>query len=159
MARGRLLQETAPEGSETAPKKVGKGGKRSPGRKGGRPSNVMAPVARPELPDDEVEAIRSLTATTLRDLKQLQGAIATQMAAGEVTAAVQREATGLARAIIALGAEQRQQDKYWEDRNTKMSSEEEDQMVIDFLGEVTPSRRARIRVAILEMDAQATLLG
>jgi len=146
MPRGRPKSDPSPERGKTT-------------RLGGAPSRVMPKVAVPELEEDEPTALRSLTATTLAKLAQMRDSVSKQMAEGEVTAASQREGAGLARAIVALGAEMRQQEKFYDKEARSMTLDDEEAMIVEWLGEQTPGRRARVRRAMDEMDAETSLLG
>lgn len=108
---------------------------------------------------DEADALRSLTLSSIAKLKQLQAGVSAQMEKGEATAAVQREASALARAIVALGAEMRQQEKFWLKEADRLDLDGEEAIVIEWLGDQTATRRARIRRAMDSMDAETSLLG
>lgn len=140
MARGRVKKEPISA---------------APTAKGGRPSPVEDAVAAPE----GTATLESVTQDSLDKLRHMQASISKKLARGEVTAAVAREAAGLARAIIALGAEMRQQAKALEHDAAHLSEEDEDEMVLEFILELPPRRRKRYADALLDKKRARTLLG
>lgn len=127
----------------------------APTGKRGRPSPLEAAVA---VPKGEA-TLEDVTRDALAKLRHLQAAIGRKIAKGEVTAAVQREAGSLSRAIIALGSEMRQQQKAMERDAGSLTEEEEDDLVLEFILELPPRRRKRYRDALMHEKAGQTLLG
>lgn len=127
----------------------------APTEKGGRPSPAEAAIAAPE----GVASLEDVTAGALRELRHMQASISAKLAKGELTAAVAREAAALARAIIALGAEMRQQAKALDQQADELSENDEDELLLEFILELPPRRRKRYREALLNAKAGQTLLG
>lgn len=123
--------------------------------KGGRPSPKLAAVAAPKDTGD----LLGLTEKTLARLRHIEESIAKRLKKGELTAALAREATGLARAVVALGSEMRQQEKYYEKRGAELTDEETDELLIEFMVELSPARRKRYLDALMSDEEAPGLLG
>ena len=147
MPRGRV-----PTKGEEEPKKARKA-------QIGRPSPVLAAVEAPEEIADERSALEDVTTRSLATLRLLEKSINDRIVAGEVTAAVQREASSLSRAIVALGAEARQQAKFYANAAEKLDDDAVEKLVLDWLTETSPARQARVLSALAEMQSENSLLS
>lgn len=119
----------------------------------------MAAVKAPPPVKDQPAGLQSLSRDTLQSLRHLLRALQAQMGKGIATAALQREASSLARSITVLGAEMRQQEKFYRDAAGELDDDGIEQVVIEWLQEQPPARRARVREAMAEVDGRNTLLG
>ncbi len=99
----------------------------------------------------------SVTDEALARLQHLQAAVSRQIEAGSVSAATQREAASLSRAIIALGAEMRQQKKWFQTRAGELTDAEVDELVLDFLAGLSPHRKKRYREALAPEEGTTIL--
>lgn len=154
MPRGRV----AAEPGEAKPR-AKKGPKDGKAPRIGRPSPKVAASAPPPPVGSEQEGIQEVTSSALATMRSLEKSIRERIAKGELTAAVQREASSLARSIVALGAEQRQQEKFWAERAAKLDDQTIAKLVIEWLAETSPARRDQVAAAIAEMQGENTLLG
>lgn len=143
MPRGRVSRKETEKPSEKELLKA----------KIGRPSPTMEAVPVP----DEAPTIIGVTESALKDLQHLQSAVSKQIAAGSVTAATQREAAALARAVIALGAEMRQQKKWYEAQQANLTEAEEDEIVLEFIRGLSPARKRKYREAVAEEEGTTIL--
>lgn len=152
MPKGRIPRETAEMADENV---TGESPFR--GRKKGhsRTTVIQDAVRRPK----GVASVESLSAESLSKLQHIQTSISQRLEKGELSAALIREAAGLSRSIIALGAEMRQQEKFYEQRVDALTDQEEDELVLEFISELPPHRRRRYRDALLNDDDAPTLLG
>lgn len=152
MAKGRIPGKKAKDAAEmvTGDRPVS-GDEKSWSRVTVMQSAVAAPTGSVD--------IGGLSGESLLRLQHLQTSISERLEKGELSAALIREAAGLSRSIIALGSEMRQQEKWYENRAAHLTDEEEDEVVLDFLLELSPRRRQRLLDALAKDGSAVTLLG
>lgn len=71
---------------------------------------------------------------------------------GEVSPALVRETAGAARALVTLSAELRQREKHERQAVAKMTPEEKDDLVAEYIRDLPPDRRQALRVLLDDLD-------
>lgn len=98
------------------------------------------------------------------------GIAETEILAQMAACSAEREASGydrdlaasaasLARSLASVMSERRQQEKHVKQMVERMSPAEQDALVLEYLKELTPERRAEVRVFMDQLDAEENLLG
>jgi hypothetical protein len=106
-----------------------------------------------------LEEANQLSRDTIGHLRALMSTVEASINAGQVTPALARESSGIARALTALMAELRQQEKHHRQMIDRLTAEERTQLVIAFVREQTAESRVAFRRLLDELDQADQLLS
>lgn len=104
------------------------------------------------------EAADGLLRRAMRHLDKLLGAVEGTLASGDCSPALARESAGVARALTGLAGELRQRERHIRDAVRAMPSDERDALILEYLRDLAPERRAAV-VAFLDELGKDQLLG
>ena len=107
-----------------------------------------------------MEEATELARANLAHLRALMGTVEATLASGELTPALARESAGLSRAITAVMAELRQQEKHHRTMVDRLTPEERLRLVIEFVrNEATAEMRVEFRRMLDDLDSAEHILS
>lgn len=118
-----------------------------------RKADAAAALAPAEVASDPVQAqIDTLIARAITHLDVCLTSVEETVKAGDASPAVLRESGTVARGIIGLAAELRQQQRHQARMVAAMSPEEQDRLVVAYISDLPKQRRAEIRRLLDDLD-------
>jgi hypothetical protein len=121
-----------------------------------KPSKKKAKQAPDQQAIDEITAVLD---TEMNRIIAIQESLAATLEAGDATPALLRESNGLSGSLVKLSAELRQRDRHLDHSVADISPDREDELVRDFLTDISPARRQSFRDFLAEDDKADALLG
>ncbi len=121
----------------------------------GRHTTLKVPKAAERAsPEDSSTSIRYRQS----QLSRVFDAAISALDGDEANPALIRELAGLSRAMTGNESEMRQQEKHGKAMVARMTPEERDQLVMAYLRELTPERRAAVVETMQQMDQTRSVL-